>query len=136
MRMLVVAGVFAASSVSAYAECSPGRDDIVALESWEAVDLGDSVYSLRLELKNIGNRSIRMVEGGTYFYDPLDRSVGGWKLPPDLVLAPEETQAQEWPRIVSPGDGGRLAKLRPDEVSTKTCVTAIVYDDGTVEEFE
>lgn len=136
MKSLLATVMLAAACVSAYAECNPGRADIVTLAGWEAVDLGDSAYSLKLELKNVSDKPIRMVEGGTYFSDLLGRSAGGWNLPPDLILAPGDTHTQQWSRIVSPGDGGRIAKLPHDEVSAKTCVTAVVYDDGTVENFD
>lgn len=132
MKAFVLAlTVIAAASPALASECRRGSIDVVRLVDWSAVatDRG-TVVSLTYE--NVADRGIKMVEGTAWFYDALDRSIGGIGLDEDLALASGATTTAEH-RMG--GSIERLAKVDRTDANGIVCVEAVLYDDGTKEEF-
>jgi hypothetical protein len=137
-NVLIAAAIVGALVPPAVADelCSGSSGSILRLTNWSSELIGDGAYSLKIEFESIAERPVRMVEGSAYFSDALDRSLGSFKINPDLALAPGEKEEQQWPRIIVATGEPRLAIVSPADVIAKICVDAVVNEDGSVERFD
>lgn len=127
---LVTAGVTPALA----AECRGGSQTLLVLEDW-AVTPSDEPGQVTIEatLRYDGERPIRMAEGGVWFYDALDREIFGLPIEPDLVIS--AGQEYHYARGVAGGGVDRIQTINHSDVVAFTCISAVVYADGTKEEF-
>lgn len=107
-----------------------GTDRILKLEDWSAKPDGAGTrITLRLALR--GDKPVRMVDGKVSFYDALDGSVGSYPIDRDAHIAPGKPYEQK-----DFYTKGRLENLKHEEVTSKVCVYAVLYEDGTKETFK
>lgn len=134
MRRLIGLMLLAMPTAAA-AECQ-GRADLLIVEEWsvERVTGVISGIDITIHLKSAFDQPFRMIDAGYTFSDALGRRISGFTMNPDLRASPGET--------VETGNGytgremDRVPTMNKDDVSVSTCVRAVVYDDGTKEEFD
>ena len=138
MRPLLLAlsiSALAATDASAI-ECLNGQSaGILTVETWELRDSqgeGDE-KAISITLQPQGNLGIRLIDGTIRFEDVLGERIG------EFILERAEGIPAAQPYIHDDVVAGtvleRLEQLHPDDIATIACVSALVYEDGTLEEF-
>lgn len=116
------------------AECDKGRG-ILDLTSWSAGDVDTARYQapITTKIKHVGEKAFRMIDGGIQFYDALGRRIVGLSLDEDLAMSPgDELEETKWYGIASTE---RLRTASPKDIKGVVCLNAVLYEDGTKEEF-
>lgn len=134
MRAIIIAFLGAGLWASDASSCD-GSPDILALDNWniKKVDGFISGMDITVSVKSHAAKPFRMIDASYTFSDKLGRRIAGFKIDPDLKAKPGE--------IVSSTNGytgsemDRVPKMNREDVIVSTCVTAVVYDDGTQERF-
>ncbi len=127
---IAVAAIAMPASVAA-ADCSTGSVDIIELLAWSvAEDRGAA--SVTIEYVSKADAPIQMIDATTWFYDALDRGIGGMKIDEDLHLQPGEA-AVETRRVLGLN---RLLEVRQQDIHTLVCVKAVLFEDGTTKRFD
>ena len=138
MRPLLLAlsiSALAATDASAI-ECLNGQSaGILTVETWELRDSqgeGDE-KAISITLQPQGDLGIRLIDGTIRFEDVLGERIG------EFILERAEGIPAARPYIHDDVVAGtvleRLEQLHPDDIATIACVSALVYEDGTLEEF-
>ena len=112
-------------------ECPTGTTaELIELSNWTAKE--DS-YGARVEMFLSSNaaKDIRMIKGGVYFYDAFDDHIATLRLDPDQSIPAQSEFEQRGSYMVE-----RLWKLHPEDVRANVCVEGVVFDDGSVQEFD
>ncbi|AEQ51518.1 hypothetical protein [Pelagibacterium halotolerans] len=137
MRQLVFALSFALfSATGAHAiECLNGQSaDILRLESWDLLDGDDNgEKTINIALHHDGSVGIRLIDATVRFEDVLGERIGEFPLErADGIGAGAGYILND---VIAGTVLERLESLHPDDVMGIVCVRALVYEDGTLEEF-
>lgn len=117
----------------AFAASCPGSSEVVSVTEWAIEPLDGSTNLLTVTVRNDAPAPIRMIDGSVGFSDALGASIASYAIDRDASIPIGGTFTQEgrW----GPYTFERLLKLRKDEVTAWTCVRAVLYEDGTKEQF-
>lgn len=138
MRGIVIVLVSAALCATAHAECGPnGSADVLAVSDW-SVDVGPDQMGMitaktTVEIQNKTDRAIRMVDGSVLFTDALGGYITNIGIERDLTIAAGDTAS--WSAEYGGTGLERIPDLRRDEVTVEACVSAVLYDDGSKQQF-
>jgi len=97
--------------------------------------IGNHYYTINLHLRNTGTKGIKLIEGGVFFNDLLDKKVYGIKIPPDIVIPPGSTviKTAQFPiNQFSPADT-RMAGMQKTDIKANLAVLRVVFDDNSVQ---
>jgi len=119
-------------STAQAAECrSPHSAEVVEVTGWNAAppdNYGLSILNMRLT--NRAAAAIRMIDGYVVFTDALGGEVDDFTIDRDLHLAiGAEGEAKALLRY------SRLTELDPADVSAVACLRAVLFEDGTRQDF-
>ncbi|WP_105430226.1 hypothetical protein [Neorhizobium sp. T6_25] len=119
------------TATSAQAACN---GDLIAVQDWNIRPLDATTNELTYTVKSNAPKAIRMIDGQVGFKDALGKSIGPLAIERDAVLTVGGTftETRRW----GPHTFERLLKLKKDEVTPYTCVKAVLYEDGSKEEFK
>lgn len=115
-------------------QCPSGVDHQLTPVLWTAFPDGTGMY-IRLGVLNPEPIAVTMADIEAWFIDPLGRVVGesAILLDPDINIAANSgviTLAS------STSVHARLVGLTPEDVKVVICTRAVLYEDGTVVDFE
>ncbi len=115
---------------SAAAGCA---QDILTFDTWEIDPIDDDTNRLTTNFTFVGDKPIRMLDASAGFEDVLGERIASFAMEKDLTLSKGDAHQEigRWGRNTFE----RLLDMNPDDVVTKLCVRAVVYQDGTVEKF-
>lgn len=139
MRMALVVGVLATATASHAADCGGrGKIDALKLTDWNA-EMKEGVIgpypSVKITFQNALSKEIRMTKASVWFADALGDTISGVEINKDIRLKPGQNQTQEF-AMQGSVDFERLTKLEKRDAVGFVCVKAVVYEDGTKEEFQ
>ena len=136
MRLVLFAlplWLFATQAASAI-ECLNGQSaDILGVESWQLGEASNAEKTIAITLTPLGEKGIRLIDGTVRFEDVLGERIGEFilerarEIPPDAPYVHTE--------VVAGTILERLEQLHPDDIAAIACVSALVFDDGTLVEF-
>lgn len=137
--MKVIGVVIAAVAVAA---CTPAATPaaakcnatLLAVTEWSIAPVDADTNTLTTTFRWTGKKPIRMIDASATFYDALGGRIASFGINRDQTAQPDGTFTQS--DLWGLNTFERLLTLRPDEVSVKTCVRSVLFDDGTKEEFE
>lgn len=114
---------------SAYA-CS---EDFALIESWSITPIDGELNTLVTTAKFKTEKPIRMIDGSFGFQDALGERIASARMDRDVAIPVNGTYTQDG--VWGQNTFERLLKLKKEEVKTYTCVRAVLYEDGTKQEF-
>jgi hypothetical protein len=107
--------------------------DVLIVENW-AIEPIDKYYNeLSWTVRSNLDKPIRMIDASLGFQDALGERIASLSIDRDAAIPAKGTYSDKarW----GPSTFERLLHLRKSEVEPFTCVRALLYDDGTKEEF-
>lgn len=114
-------------------ECSKGSGTVLTISSWTTTEPAhNGRFDAVFQIESRAPKPTRMAEATIWFDDLLGRSLGGWNLDPDFRIGPGETATFTLP-LGKISFGGR--PLSREDLVARLCTEALLYDDGTKEEF-
>lgn len=119
-------------TAAALAECPAGSPNVLRLVSWEAATADDGFADLEIVYENVSDQPIQMIDAILTFQDALGGHIGTLAVERDLTLAPSEQGRQNFIPTIK---DWRLPKLSPETVTADICTRAVLYADGTREDF-
>lgn len=127
----MVAGLWANTAVAETADCGNLNSQLITIKEWSAKPGDFGSVSVSMTLQSNSDKQIRMLKAVALFVDPFGEKIANLALDPDTVIKPKAV-------IVEKGawSAARLAKVRPQDVTAKICVSAVLYEDGSKEEFK
>lgn len=131
MRLLLMSAIIAGVCAGEATACN---SDLLTVLDWKATDNKQSSflpYLLEANVKYNGKRPYRMIHAGVMFSDVLGAKLGQVNLKRDQNVIPDGIALADGQVSVEE----RIAQINPDDIVYRTCVWAIVYDDGTKETF-
>lgn len=131
MRSICLAVLLAAAPVALAHACD---GTLAVVEEWSITPFDADNNKLVTTIRFKTEKPIRMIDGSFGFEDALGERVGSAGMDRDVSIAPGGTYTQDG--IWGPYTFERLLKLRKEEVKTFTCIRAILYEDGSKQEFE
>lgn len=130
MRAIVVAMMLATTPAMA---CNEQLFEVTDWTASAAPD-GNSVQTeVEIEMQFVGDRGYRMIQAGIIFEDALNNALVTVPLDRDRSRQPSEAFTQ---RGLFTARSSRISEINPDDVTYRTCVWSIVYDDGEVQRFD
>jgi hypothetical protein len=140
MRLVIAISALLLTTTAAHAaDCGQrGRGDILKVTDWKAVMKEGSIGpypSVTIQFTNESGKEIRMAKASVWFFDALGDSISGVAIDKDIRLKPAGTQEQTFAMSGSV-DFERLTKLEKRDAEGLICLEAVVYEDGTKEEFK
>lgn len=134
---VVLMGLLLFAAPAMAQDCKSGRQDILTVTEWSAVMKdGNIPYPfVTVGFRNDGKKEIRMAKASVWFKDSLDDVISGVDLEKDLKLKPSAGAIQNFAMSGST-DFERLTTLEAKDARGYICVDAIMYEDGTKEEFK
>ncbi|MGU3575637.1 hypothetical protein ACLBWZ_08890 [Brucellaceae bacterium C25G] len=131
MRLILIGAIVAGFYVGDARACNT---DLLTVLDWKVTDNKQSSllpYLLEANVKYNGKRPYRMIHAGVMFSDVLGKKLGQVNLKRDQNVIPDGVALADGQVSVE----GRIAQINRDDIVYRTCVWAIVYDDGTKETF-
>lgn len=131
MRFLLI-GVISGLLATPAAACN---DTMFSVIDWRTtVDKGQSGTSTTVEVdvRYDGKQGYRMINAAAMLSD----AIGNALVSPRFARDARVQQGDRFTVSATFQDTIRLATIHRDDVSIRTCVWSIVYDDGTKEEFK
>lgn len=121
---------FASAAGPSWGACN---SDLLTVTDWSIRKIDAGTNELVVTLKSEAEKPIRMIDGQYGFRDALGGRIASAAIERDASLPPsgETTITGLW----GPFTFERLLTLKKEEVEPYTCVRAVLYDDGTKEEF-
>lgn len=115
---------------AAHAGCN---ESLIEFTSWSIKPIDAQNNQIVATFKSNSAKPIRMLDTSAGYKDALGETVGTFSLNRDVSIAPGAmySETKTW----GPYTFERLLKLKPEEVTTFTCTRAVLYEDGTKEEF-
>lgn len=111
------------------------NDTLFAIDDWQASASKDG-RSMRTEvsvdLRYEGERGYRMIQAGVLFSDVLGNALVTVPIGRDVSRSPGDAFSD---RGVFLSRESRITAINPDDVTAKTCVWSVVYEDGSLETF-
>lgn len=126
---LAVAVVLISQAASAACNTS-----ILEVTDWKIEPIDKDTNELSYTIKSNADKDIRMVDGQLGFRDALGGRIGPLGIKRDAVIPAGGTFSDkgQW----GPYTFERLLNLKKEEVTPYTCIRAVLYDDGSKEEFK
>lgn len=130
--ILIAMSVVAVAASASASDCSSGSGDILKLNSWSAAARDERSTNVSFTLENVTDRAIQVVDGTVWFEDALGQSVGGIAITPEVAL----DAGAEFDQKSLMAGYDRLVKARKQDVKAVSCIDAVLYEDGTKQEFK
>lgn len=131
VAMLTMAAVLIGSP--AVAECSKGSGDVMFIAEWTTGPTQPSgAFDAIFQITSRAAKPTRMVEATIWFKDLLGRNLNGWHLDADFKIEPGATEQFALTLGTLSFDG---RPLRRDDLTATLCTKAILFADGTKQEF-
>jgi hypothetical protein len=129
--MLILVGALLIAGSAAADECGARRSDILILKDWSAATGEYNNVRVSLNLQNNTNKQIRMVKASAVFTDPFGENIASLAIDPDVVIPAKGAFEEKgsW-------SAARLVKVRKQDVKATMCVSAVLYEDGSKEQFQ
>lgn len=112
------------------------NDQFIEIENWEVTAIWSGIgvgANVAIDYRLKGDRGYRLIDARIHFEDALGMDLNSVVIPRDVPVAAGETvkhrQRYKDARLMM------ISRLQPDDVKVTSCVRAVVYDDGTKEEF-
>ncbi|MDX1192182.1 hypothetical protein GOL96_13525 [Sinorhizobium medicae] len=107
--------------------------DLLSVGDWSARRLDDGNMEVQIIVKSNAPKPIRMLDADFGFKDALGGHVAADAFERDIEIpaSGSATTVKKWPLTFE-----RLLKLKREEVAAYACVRAVLYEDGTKEEFK
>lgn len=138
MRMMILVASMVIARNAQAAECSAGVDTVLGLKEWSAkmVDgaLGRPEPLVTITYKNLSDHPIKMIDASLSFSDALGERISSVALGRDIKIA---AGAEKSEKFLMSGSIGfeRLTKLDKSDAEGTICTKAVMYDDGTKQQF-
>lgn len=139
MRAAMMVALLGAAVVANDAFACDGSTKLLSVKDWtvEEVDgLIPGIHSgidITVDIKSHAEKPFRMIDASYTFADALGRRISGFMIDPDLKVRPGETVSTTNGYTGSEMD--RVIKMNRDDVIVTICTRAVVYEDGTKEDF-
>lgn len=117
-------------------ECLNGQSaEILAVENWTLGEAESETgeKTISITLTPLSDKGIRLIDGTIRFQDVLGERIGEFIIERAREITPDQRYVHE--DVVAGTILERLEQLHPDDIATIACVSALVYDDGTLVEF-
>jgi len=134
MRILIgVASLFLGATGAYAAPSCQGSLDLLQVSDWSISPIDEDTNSLSVTLSNSGDNAIRMIDGSVAFQDALGGHIASYSIDRDAQIEAHGSfeETGRW----GPYTFERLLKLKADEVEAYACVRAVLFADGSKEEF-
>lgn len=134
-HLLLTSALFLISSPS-FADCGRGSPDILTLTDWTVEeDTSRTIPGSKVEftVRNNGAKAVRLVDAGVYFRDILGEQIASIAISRDIQIAPGEAAVDGGSYLGTRLD--RIPKMNPADVVAFACTEAVVYEDGSIDEF-
>jgi hypothetical protein len=127
---LLLAQTLAGSSV--FAAC--GENAPLSVTQWEATKENEATTLFALTMESKLPKPTRIVSGYIDFTDALGEHMGAIAIPRDEPVPASSSFELDLKigSLVVP----RILKINRDDVAVRACVEAVVYEDGSKEEFK
>ncbi|WP_307145455.1 hypothetical protein [Rhizobium tibeticum] len=135
--MLIAVVVSLAALPAAAQDCQEGQKEVIAVESWDIKKVDDPMFSgmdITLKLKSNATKPFRMADASFTFQDGLGRRISSFTIDPDLKAKPGDVV--ETVNGYQGSEMDRVPKMNRADVVVFACTKALVYEDGTKEEFK
>ena len=131
MRTMILAATLLAAGAASADDCGTRRSDILVLKDWSAASGEYGNVRVSLKLQNNTDKQIRMVKATAVFLDPFGENIANLAIDPDVVIQANGTFEEKgsW-------SAARLIKVRKQDVKAVMCVSAVLYEDGSKEQFQ
>ncbi|MER8615963.1 hypothetical protein NKG99_03780 [Mesorhizobium sp. M1409] len=116
---------------TAHAGCN---ETLLTFTDWSIEALDAQTNEMTTTFKSNAVKPIRMIDASAGYRDALGASISSFALNRDVSIQPAGTYAET--KTWGPFTFERLLGLKHDEVATYVCVKAVLYDDGTKQEFK
>ncbi|RVI99858.1 hypothetical protein [Sinorhizobium medicae] len=115
----------------AFAACNA---ELLSIDDWSIRPVDDTTNELKVTIKSHAQKPIRMLDAQYGFRDALGGHIAAAAIDRDLKIAAggSATMKGFWGLYTFE----RLLKLKREEVTPNSCVRAVLYEDGTKEEFK
>lgn len=137
MMRMCLAAVLAACGPAA-AECTNGSSaTFLTVEDWSLERVKNDLVSgidIRVSIKSHAAKPFHMIDASYTFQDALGRRISGFVMNPDLAAAPGQTVETVNGYLGNEMD--RALKMRREDITVFACTRAVVFDDGTKQEFK
>jgi hypothetical protein len=130
MLRILLALLVAAAAADAKAKCN---QELLSVDDWAARQVNERNIEVTVSVRSHSKKPIRMIEAIVGFTDALGADIGAIILERDVNVAAGERFVDKG--LWTPQRFGRLLKVRKQDVKTDTCVTAVLYEDGSKETF-
>ncbi|MFP5078317.1 hypothetical protein ACLE20_13495 [Rhizobium sp. YIM 134829] len=131
MRSICLAVLLAAAPMVSAHACN---ETLAVVEEWSITPFDADNNKLVTTIRFKTEKPIRMIDGSFGFEDALGERVASARMDRDAAIPAGGTHTQDG--IWGPNTFERLLKLRKEEVKPFTCVRAILFEDGSKQEFE
>ncbi|KQV31149.1 hypothetical protein [Rhizobium sp. Root1204] len=130
MRWLAVLASLTAGTAAA-SDCGARNDKLITVMDWSAKEGDYSSVQVSIDYQNNGDKQIQMLKATAVFSDPFGENIANLALDPDVVVPPKTIHKERgsW-------SAARLPKVRKQDVTAIICVSAVLYEDGSKEEFK
>lgn len=127
----MIAGLWASTAAAETADCGNLNSQLLTIKDWSAKPGDFGSVSVSMTIQSNSDKQIRMLKAVALFVDPFGEKIANLALDPDTVIKPKAALVEKgsW-------SAARLAKVRPQDVTAKICVSAVLYEDGSKEEFK
>ncbi|WP_454622772.1 hypothetical protein [Brucella anthropi] len=127
----MIAGLWVSTAAAETADCGNLNSQLLTIKDWAAKPGDFGSVSVSMTLQSNSDKQIRMLKAVALFVDPFGEQIANLALDPDTVIKPKAVLVEKgaW-------SAARLAKVRPQDVTAKICVSAVLYEDGSKEEFK
>jgi hypothetical protein len=131
-RLVLLAAMLLSPGISA-AECYSGSADAILVKDWSVEIKSEATHTIALTLESTLPKPIRMANVDVRFVDVLGNEIGGFAFEPDFSIKPKEIV--HYSRDIGSMLMPRLPNLKQGDATPLFCTRAVLYDDGTKEEF-
>jgi hypothetical protein len=129
-RLVALIALLALPTAVSAQDCgSKGSGEVLVSTDWQAVQ-GAYGVTLTMRYKNAAAAPIKMVDGAVWFTDALGGSIGGWPVDRDAHIAPGAEHTND---VLTREK--RFLDVAHEDITALLCVKAVLFEDGTKQEF-
>lgn len=110
--------------------------DFIAVDEWSIKERrGEPPTGAEVDIsyRLVGDKAYRLIDGSFLFADALGMDLGRIAIPRTSPLKPDQAGTDHGVYLST--QLMMAARMNPEDVRVTTCVRAVIYDDGTKEEF-
>ncbi|SDG90717.1 hypothetical protein [Pelagibacterium luteolum] len=123
-----------ASPAALAIECTNGNSsEVLSFGDWALSQDADDQDVITITLEPQAERGIRLIDAMVRLEDVLGDRIGEFALDRDTAIPPEGTFNHE--QVITGSALERLQSIHVDDVMGIVCVSALVFDDGTIEQY-